>query len=201
MQASYVTSDSTSSDVTIDRTWFRPSAFTGVKDKAVRASLLEKFPDGVYVCYAGDVFCFARNESMDWSWEITQAYSGDGQNRNALGTSLIPVQKRLNDWLDLMNSIFLRTIGRRVYDNVAFNQKALQGTVAPGDAILFQRQPGVPLSELMGIEPQVNMNAALPDFVKEYSGELSQLLTGAFPALFGGNTGSNDTRARHRHSA
>jgi len=193
MQASYVTSDSSSSDVTIDRTWFRPSAFTGVKDKAVRASLLEKFPDGVYVCYAGDVFCFARNESMDWSWEITQAYSGDGQNRNALGTSLIPVQKRLNDWLDLMNSIFLRTIGRRVYDNVAFNQKAVEGTVAPGDTIMFQRQPGVPLSELMGIEPQVNMNAALPDFVKEYSGELSQLLTGAFPALFGGNTGSNDT--------
>ena len=103
------------------------------------------------------------------------------------------MQKRLNDWLDLMNSIFLRTIGRRVYDNVAFNQKAVEGTVAPGDTIMFQRQPGVPLSELMGIEPQVNMNAALPDFVKEYSGELSQLLTGAFPALFGGNTGSNDT--------
>jgi hypothetical protein len=193
MQATYVTSDSIGTDVTIDRTWFRPAVFTTVKDVTVRQELLTAFPDGMFCCYAGDEFMFARNESMDWSWNIMQAYSGDGQNRNAMGTSIIPVQKRLNNWYDLMNDVFIRTVPMRWYDNQAFAEAAINRVVTPGQGAHFQSQPGKTVEQLIFVEPAVTVNQSLPDFVKEYSGELAQLLSGMFPALFGGNTGSNDT--------
>jgi hypothetical protein len=194
MQASYVTSDSISDDVTITRTWLRPAALMSVKDKGTRNSLLEKFPDGVLVTYAGEVFCYARNESMDWSWTTGHAFSGDGQGRNSLGTSLLPIQKRLNNWLDLMNDTFIRCVPKKWMNNRAFNVEAIKDqTNVPGDIGGFEPQPGLGVNDLIFVEPNVNPPVSLAEFVKEYSGELAQLLTGAFPALFGGNTGSNDT--------
>src|SRR5262249_6661914 len=86
MQSTYVTSDSVADDVTIQRTWMRRSYLMKVTDKTTRESLLQKFPDGCLVVYAGDTFCYARNESIDDSLALVQAFSGDGQNRNALGT-------------------------------------------------------------------------------------------------------------------
>lgn len=195
MQSTYITSDSTSQDTTIQRTWFRPSYLMHVQNKAVRDELVKKFPDGMKVIYAGETFISAKNESMDDCWALGQAYSGDGQNRNALGTSYIPAQKRLNNWLDLMNDVFVRTIPTKWMDNKVFNVEALRNqTNVPGDIRPFKRQQGVPFTELCWVEPAVQVNQSLPDFVKEYSGPLAELLTGAYPALAGGNTDTDTFR-------
>jgi len=194
MQSTYVTSDSVAEDVTIQRSWFRPSALMAIDDEDVRNALIEKFPDGAAVVYAGDVFCYARNESMDECWALGQAYSGDGQNRNALGTSLMPVQKRLNNWLDLLNDFFVRAIPKKWMDNKAFDVEAIRGqTNTPGDVGPFKRQPGTPVSELIFVEPPVPQPVSLAEFVKEYSGPLAELLSGAYPALAGSNIGEGDT--------
>lgn len=193
MQSTYITSDSIADDVTVQRTWMRRSYFMKVTDKGVRQSLMEKFPDGCLLVYCGDTFCYARNESMDDSLALMQAFSGDGQNRNALGTSMMPIQKRVNNWLDLMNDFFVRTVPKKYVDNKAFNVEALRAqTNVPGDIAPFKSQ-GRPVSELIFVEPMVNPPASLADFVKQYIGPLSELLTGAYPALSGGDTGSNDT--------
>lgn len=195
MQSTYITSDSVAKDVTLQRSWFKRSALMGVKDDAVRDSLIEKFPDGMVCCYAGETFCYARNEGMDDCWALGNAFSGDGQNRNALGTSLLPIQKRINNWLDLMNDYFIRTVPKKWLDSKAFAVDAIKAqTNVPGDIGSFKRQPGVPFNELMGVEPSPTHNPSLPDFVKEYIGPISQLIGGAYPALSGGDTGSNDTK-------
>ncbi len=194
MQSTYVTSDSIAADVTIQRTWMRPSYLMGITDENKRDELIEMFPNGCYVVFAGDVFCFARNESMDDSWALAQAYSGDGQNRNAMGTSTMPLQKRLNNWLDLMNDIFVRTIPKKWMDSKAFAVEAIrQQTNVPGDIGSFKRQPGIAVNELIFVEPAVNPPANLADFIKEYSGPLAELLSGAYPALAGGDVGTADS--------
>jgi hypothetical protein len=194
MQSSYITSDSIASDVTIQRTWFRTSAFTDVKNKEVRDSLIKKFPDGALVVYTGETFCHARNESMDDSLALGQAYSGDGQNRNALGTSHLPVQKRINNWLDLMNDFFVRAVPKKWMHNKAFDVEAAKANSnIPGDIGPYKPVPGMTADQLVFVEPQVQAPASLADFVKEYIGPLSELVTGAYPALSGGDTGSNDT--------
>lgn len=194
MQSTYVTSDSIACDVTCSRNWLRPSYLMHIEDKKDRDEMIEMFPNGVYVMLMGETFAFARNESMDDSWAIAQAYSGDGQNRNAMGTSTLPIQKRLNNWLDLMNDIFVRTIPKKWMDSRAFAVEAIRGqTNVPGDIGGFKRQPGVPVAELIFVEPAINPPQNLVDFIKEYSGPLAELLSGAYPALAGGDVGTADS--------
>jgi hypothetical protein len=197
MQSTYVTADSIAADVTCQRVWLRTHCFTkveGANKDRLRDELIEMFPDGCYAMFMGDTFAFARNESINDSWALAQAYSGDGQNRNAMGTSTLPIQKRLNNWLDLMNDLFVRTIPKKWMDSKAFAVEALrQQTNVPGDIGPFKRQPGVPVAELIFIEPAINPPATLADFIKEYSGPLAELLSGAYPALAGGDVGTADS--------
>jgi hypothetical protein len=193
MQSTYVTSSSMADDVTISHTWLRPSALMEAPEEE-RDELIEMFPNGSLVCYAGKEFAYARNESMDDSWALGQAYSGDGQNRNAMGTSTLPIQKRLNNWLDLMNDFFVRAVPKKWMDNKVFNVEAIRGqTNVPGDIGAFKRVPGTPVSELILVEPQVLPPPTLADFIKEYSGPLAELLSGAYPALAGGDVGTADS--------
>jgi hypothetical protein len=194
MQSTYITSDSIADDCTIQRNWLRPSEFMDIKDRAIREFFIQKCPDGIVVTYAGETLCYARNESMDDCWALAQAYSGDGQNRNALGTSLMPIQKRLNNWLDLMNDLFVRCIPKKWFNNKAFDiQKIRQQTNIPGDSDSFKPQANQPASELVFVEPVITVPQSLPDFIKAYGGEIAELVSAGYPALAGGDTGSNDT--------
>lgn len=196
MQATYVTSDSMAEDCTIQRTWIRPGYFTHIADKAVRESVIEKFPDGCLVVYAGETFCYAVNQAVDDALAIGQAFSGDGMNRNALGTSMLPIQKRVNNWLDLLNDSFIRTVPKKWMDSKAFNVDALRKqTNTPGDIGAFKRQPGTPVDQLIFVEPQVTVSPTLAVFVKEYIGPISELMSGGYPALSGASDlGGNDTK-------
>lgn len=194
MQATYITSDSVSEDVTLQRTWFRQSALMWIQDAEVRNSLIKKFPDGVFTTFAGTAFISARNESMDDSWALGQAYSGDGQNRNALGTSLMPIQKRINNWLDLLNDYLVRGIPKIWMDNKAFNVDAIRNqTNVPGDRGVMKRQ-GVDINQLVYEEPQITAPAALTDFIKDYRGPFAELVSGGYPALAGGQTDTDTFR-------
>lgn len=194
MQSTYVTSDSIAEDVTVQRTWMRPSYFSHIANEDIRDSIEKKCPDGMLVAYCGETFCYARNEGVDDAWALGQAFSGDGQNRNALGTSVMPVQKRLNNWLDLINDYFVRGVPKIWMDSKAFDIEATRGqTNIPGDRGSFKRQ-GIPVDQLVWAEPTLQMNVSLADFVKQYSGPLAELVTGGYPALSGGDLGTNDTK-------
>lgn len=197
MQSTYVTADSIAADVTCQRVFLRTHCFTeveGANKEQVRDELIEMFPDGCFALMMGETFAFARNESINDSWALAQAYSGDGQNRNAMGTSTLPIQKRLNNWLDLMNDLFVRTIPKKWMDSKAFAVEAIrQQTNVPGDIGPFKRQPGVPVAELIFVEPAITPPQSLADFIKEYSGPLAELLSGAYPALAGGDVGTADS--------
>jgi hypothetical protein len=63
----------------------------------MRDELLELFPDGAHIAFAGDVYCESRSENMDDHWRVLHALPGDGSSgRPALGDSLISVQERFN---------------------------------------------------------------------------------------------------------
>ena len=66
--------------ITFQRTWLRPWAFFALDDKALRDELLELFPDGAQIAFAGDVYCESRNENMDDHWRVLHALPGDGSS-------------------------------------------------------------------------------------------------------------------------
>lgn len=185
----YVTGDSISRQTTVKFTWLRPSMFldSQVNDSA-RAELLESFPNGCLMCKAGAELAFVRNESMDDHIAIGHAFPGMGQNRRSLGSSLISIQKRINDWCDLMDDFFKRTVPKKWYNAEAFDMEAMKREPnQPGSSGPFQPQPGMAsVDQYIMVEPTPQPQAALPDFVKWFCTQMSEEISGALPSLFGG---------------
>ena len=188
----YVTGDSLERHTTVKFTWFRPSMFLdqGVSDEA-KAELLEVFPNGALLARAGAEFAFARNESMDDHLVIGHPLPGKGQNRRTLGSALISIQKRINDWVDLLDDFFKRTVPKKWMNAEAFDMEAVKNEPnVPGSIGPFQVQPGLTtMDQYVFVEPTPQPQPALPDFIKWFITNLSEEISGALPSLFGAATG------------
>jgi hypothetical protein len=195
LEGGYVTGDTFSREVTITYTWLRPSAFYDIADLEIRQEYFDNFPDGCLAAYAGNELAFVRNESMDDHLEILQALSGTGQNRAALMSKVLPIQKRLNNWIDLQNDFFIKTVPTMWMDGEIFNVAALANRAkVPGDIKPFQSQPGRPATEIMFMEPMPTAQPALPDFIKTFFSDFSEMLSGALPSLAGADTDQDTYR-------
>lgn len=188
----YVTGDSLNRHSTVKFSWFRPSMFLdqSVSDEA-KAELLEAFPNGALLARAGAEYAFSRNEKMDDHIVIGHPWAGKGQNRRSMGTMLISVQKRINDWVDLMDDFFKRTIPKKWYNADAFDMEALKTQPnIPGSSGPFLPQPGLTLpAQYIMVEDTPQPQAALPDFIKWFITTFSEEVSGALPSLFGAATG------------
>jgi hypothetical protein len=190
----YVTGDSLQRHTVVKHTWFRPAMFMDEKVSDVaRAELLENFPNGALLVKAGANYAFSRNESMDAHLAIAHPFSGKGQNRRALGSSLISVQKRINDWVDLLDDFFKRTVPKKWMNAEAFDLEAIKGqTNIPGSTGGFQPQPGLTTADqYIMVEPTPQPQSAMWDAIKYFLTTLSEDITGALPSLFGAATGEN----------
>lgn len=187
----FVTGDSLSRHTTVKYTWLRPSMFLDeTVDSEAKAELFEAFPNGCLMAKAGQEFAFARNESVDKHITIGHPSSGKGQNRRSLGASLISLQKRINDWIDLMDDFFKRTVPKKWMNADAFDLEAMKKQPnMPGSTGPFTPQPGLTTADqYIMVEPTPQPQAALPEFIKWFITSLSEEITGALPSLFGAST-------------
>jgi hypothetical protein len=134
--------------ITFQRTWLRPWAFFALDDKSQRDELLQLFPDGAYVAFAGDSYCEARNENMDDHWRVLHALPGDGSSgRPALGDSLISVQERFNTLSNLQIETYEYGIPPIYADSEVLDFDALQNqTAEPGAHYPARSKPGQSLA-------------------------------------------------------
>ena len=195
VENNFITSDSTAYDVTRQVTWFRPSMFfdpiVPVND---REFFLQSFPDGMRVEYMGETFCEARNVGMDDHLTLVHCRAGDGMHRPSLLKWLVPIQKVFNNLLDLANDYLVRGVPMMWMPAGPFDKEAIRNqTRVPGGIDFYQPNPGM-FPE--GLRNAVFMEEILPfpeqlvAILQWLPGELAQLLTGCFPALFGGDSGS-----------
>lgn len=196
LEASYVTGDSMVRDCTVQRTWMRPGFFMEVEEPEVRDELFEHFPEGCLAIYAGEALVLARNENMDDHLTVVQAFPGSGMNRLALCSKLLSVQKRVNNWIDLLNDYFIRTIPQRVCDIDMYNPEAIQDQPAtPGDYIFVKRQGSEaanhPLADSIFVEPTPTHQPSMPEAIVMFINDLPQLLVGALPSLFGAQSNAD----------
>ena len=184
----YITTDSAAYDVTEQITWFRPAALLEIDKEEFRNSLIDKAGrDGIRAIFCGEQFCEARALSMDDQLSLVHALPGDGMHRPGLGDWLIPIQKVLNNWMELADDYFTHGIPQKWMDNEMFDVEAIRdqpnivGSIHP-----FDREPNVTMDQVIWEETAVQFPQLLWEFIQFFQGDLSQLLCGAFPALFGG---------------
>jgi hypothetical protein len=194
MRPSNQTNDSMTYNVTVQRTWVRPAMFMEEQDDSLREWLFNTFPKGALIVVAGTTFCECRNESLDDHWTRIDARPGDGAHRPALGGPLIPLQEKLNDCMDLVHESFMHLIPIKWIDSEAIDAGALDEiTSRPNTYLKMKRRVDKALAENIYVEPQIQIAEGMLTYIEKIFGEMAQFLCGAFPALFGGNTGSNDT--------
>lgn len=192
LEGGYVTGDSFNREVTVTYAWLRPAAYYYVKDEEVRQEFFESFPDGCLAVYAADELAFVRNESMDDHLHVLQACNGHGANRRALMTSVLSIQKRINNWLDLLNDFFVRTVPTVWMDGEVFNVGALgkQNNV-PGQRRPFLSVPGRQIQEMIYAEPLPQHQPELPQFIQLFFNDFAEMLSGALPSLFGAESNTD----------
>ena len=183
--------------ITFQRTWLRPWAFFALDDKALRDELLQLFPDGAYVAFAGDVYCESRNENMDDHWRVLHALPGDGSSgRPALGDALISVQERFNTLSNLQIETYEYGIPPIYADSEVLDFDSLQNqTAEPGAHYPARARPGQSLAAGFFQPEPAQVPPDLAEHAANLMGPIAQFLTGAFPALFGGAMANNDTAA------
>ena len=173
--------------VTFSRTWIRPWAFYAIEDPAVRDALLQLFPDGCYVGFAGDTYCESRNESMDDCWRVMHALPGDGQNRPSVGESLIDVQERYNTLSNIQAETYEYGIPPIYADPQVLDFDALQGqTAEPAAHYPARARPGMSLADGFFQPAPAQVPPDMLRHQQDLIGPISQFLTGLFPAVFGG---------------
>jgi len=189
LEASYVTGDSMVRDCTIQRTWMRPAMFMEIQKKEIREELFKNFPDGVEVIQASDIFIKARNCLLDDHCTLVHAFPGTGMNRLALCSKLESVQKRLNNWVELLDQFFVRCVPMRYADSKIFDLEALRDQPgAPGDYIPFildMIPPQRGVQDVIWQEPFPVHQPSMPDFIRMFTYELPQLVSHALPSIFG----------------
>jgi hypothetical protein len=187
--------DSNINLITFQRTWLRPWAFFALEDKEIRDQLLQMFPDGAYVAFAGDVYCESRNESMDDHWRVLHALPGDGSSgRPALGDALISVQERFNTLSNLQMETYEYGIPPIYADSEVLDFDSLQNqTAEPGSHYPARAKPGQSLAAGFFQPAAAEVPPDLTEHAANLMGPIAQFLTGAFPALFGGAMSNNDT--------
>ena len=174
--------------ITFDRTWLRPWAFYSVEDESVRNELLALFPDGCYTAFAGDVYCEARNESMDDHWRVLHALPGDGQNRPSVGDSLVQVQERYNVLSNMQAETYEYGIPPIYADPQVLDFDALANqTAEPAAHFPARARPGQPLSAGFFQPAPARVPPDMIEHQQDLIGPIAQFLTGLFPAVFGGN--------------
>ena len=183
----YVTGDSINRHTVVTYRYLRRSAFYDeCVNNTVREELLAKFPDGALLTKAATEFAFARNECMDNHCDIGHPFPGQGQNRRAMGESLLPIQDYINEMVMLVLAFAKRTIAKKWMDNQAFNLEAVKAQKnIPGDIGGFERQPGVAVDQLIFIEPTPTPQPYLVTWVQWIITNLSEQISGALPSLFG----------------
>ncbi|HMD31466.1 MAG TPA: hypothetical protein VKG84_06125, partial [Candidatus Acidoferrales bacterium] len=180
--------------VTFQRAWLRPWAFYAIDDRETREQLLALFPDGCYAAFAGETYCESRNEGMDDHWRVLHAMPGDGQDRPALGESLISVQERLNDLANIAIETYQYGIPSTFVDAEIIDLEALEEqTTSPGAMYPVHPRPGQPVGAGFYATPQAALSPDMLRHMSDLFGPISQFLSGAFPALFGGEMENQKT--------
>jgi hypothetical protein len=163
----------------------------------VRDELLQLFPDGAYVAFAGDAYCESRNENLDDHWRIMHALPGDGSSgRPALGDSLISVQERFNTLSNLQIETYEYGIPPIYADSEVLDFDSLQSqTAEPGSHYPARAKPGQSLASGFFQPEPAQIPPDLAQHAANLMGPIAQFLTGAFPALFGGAMENTSTAA------
>lgn len=185
--------------VTIKSSWLRPAAFN-ILDKADADLLKSHFPDGARVVMVNDYVVEYENECLDDCWTLSKNPAFDYLTHEPLGELIVNVQDMINDLISLTlqtieHGIPQTWVDPAVVDVNAFGQvEASPGTITPIKAM----GAGKTIGESFHTTQMASLSPEIFQFYQIVQ-QLGQFVTGAMPAIYGGqmNSGSSRTASEY----
>ena len=186
------TSNATDRAVTETTWWVRPSQFRDIPDEGIRKQVRDICKDGARIVFIGGEFAYLRNEKMDDCVIILYSRDGTGQNRRAIGSNNLTVQKVLNYDFSLFNRYMTACVPRKMHDAEKIKSEAIQQQRNdPAFSMPVLRDAGEDISSYTGIEQVPTPPAQLAEFIESLTEALPTTLDGASPSMFGGTDGTD----------
>lgn len=186
--------DTLSHLVTRQNTWLRKAAFQQCQDKDRKQQLQTAFPDGVRVRHDNGIYTGSWAEKMDDHWTVMHALPGDGQYRNAIGFSLLSVQERFNDIINITQDTYEKGLPAAwVSDEAVDSDGVVRQVSKPAARYPFPKKPNEAVADSFFFEPAASVSGDMLKYAEDLMGPIAQFLTGAFPALMGNPESKNDT--------
>jgi hypothetical protein len=195
VQASSSSGEAYKNDSTESVTFFKPSEYEGIEDEEIRELFLETFPDGIEVWHAGGNFAFCRNSRMSKHVKFVHPGPGDGQNREALLTNYLPLQKVLNANISLADRYFRSAVPRRYALEPYINTQQMNSQSndpAKVTAVTGLEDKMLKISDITGVENVPVPNDSLLTFIQWLIQGGPEAMDGGSPAAFGEADGSED---------
>lgn len=181
--------------VTRHTVFLRPNTYNKAP-KEDRDWLKETFPNGIKSIFCGDTYCWSNTVSMDDQVSIGFPGPGDGMSRPSMGKRLVGIQDVFNDEMNLWHEAHDYCVPTLFMYSETGDIEAVREQISePGNIIPFTSLPPGASSAADAFFESVleGVPETLPNLVQFLQGPLAQFISGAFPALFGGDTGQNDT--------
>lgn len=173
--------------VTFGRWWLRAAQFFMVADKAMRAELLKRFPEGCVIELAGNTVLALRPENMDDHLTLEHPCAGDGMYKPGSGDSFIDVQYMSNDAVNLQQEAMGKSAMPPVYrDALLVSAEGQTKRRRPGEDVPVTVPPGKQLSQCV-FQPQFKESSSTVRETIEQAMQSGEFLLGAMPALAGGS--------------
>lgn len=187
--------------VTIKDMWVKCAAYNILTEERAK-HWKKKYPDGIRTCFIGDLFAFAKKESLDDYWTLEYNPMADYLSDDPLGSLLTSVQEITNDLISLHKQTLEHGVGLTIVDPTFIDLNAYSQTeVVPGAMIPSKTISGnKSLKDGIVELKTANFNDGSLQFSDQVQG-LGQLASGAQPALFGvmnSETASQDSMAKNQ---
>lgn len=186
--------------VTVRNCWLRPWSFNVLKDEDAD-KLKKKYPDGVKVVFANELFAEAENESLDDCWTIRYDPLSDYLHHDPLGMILINTQDIINELISLTLQTVEHGISQTFADPGVLNfDQYKQQEVAPG--MMIPTKPprtGMKIADGFFETRTATLSGEVLPFTEKIQ-EFGQFVSGALPSLFGGALDNSNTASEYSMS-
>ena len=186
-------------NVTVRNCWLRPCSFNILTEDECE-ELKKQFPDGAKVVVINDHIAYACNEALDDCWTLTYNPLSDYIHFDPVGLLLVSVQDITNDLLSLVLQTVEHGIPQTFADPKVLNFNAYRNSeVIPGGIYPATPKSGKPLSEGFYEVRTATLSQEVLPFAQKIQ-EIGQLVSGALPSLFGGQTAGSRTASEYSMS-
>jgi hypothetical protein len=181
--------------------WLKCAAYNILSEERAK-HWKKKYPNGIMALFIGDLFAYAKNESLDDHWTLEYNPMADYLSDDPLGSLLTSVQEITNDLISLTKQTVEHGVGLTFVDPQVVDLNAYgQTEVVPGALI-----PTKPISGTKKISDgfyeikTATLSGEVMPFGEQIQ-SLGQLASGAMPALFGvmdSETASQDSMSKNQ---